>query len=170
MDLLKRNTPNLTVITGVRGAGKTTTCAALVQSARASGQRAAGILQPGRFNAAGEKIGFDLVDIATSTRRVAGNCAALPNLGTTLGKWTIDPDVFAWADGVLARLAAEMAKIDLLIIDELGPLEFDRNQGLIHAFALLRTNLANRTVVVIRPEKVDAFRALGFDFNLETVV
>lgn len=169
MNLLMRDAQNLTVLTGGRGVGKTTVCEAIIQSARTSGQRVAGILQPGRFNSWGEKIGFDLIDLASGVRRIAGNSFALPNLGTPLGKWTIDADVFAWADAVLARLAVSSAKIDLLVIDELGPLEFDRNQGLVHAFDLLHRQNAARTVVVIRPEKIGSFRALGFDFTLETV-
>lgn len=169
MDLFKRNASGITVLTGTRGAGKTTACEAMIQSARASGQRPVGILQPGRFSAAGEKVGFDLIDLATNTRRIAGNSDVLPNLGTQLGKWTVDAAVFAWADGILARLASEAAKIDLLILDELGPLEFDQGQGMVHAFDLLRLGNAARAVVVIRPEKVDDFRALGFDFILKTI-
>lgn len=150
------------VVSGERGIGKTTLCADLIRNRRGRGLRCAGILQPGRFSADGTKDGFDLINVESKERKPAGNGPGFPNLGTSLGKWTIDPAVFRWANESLAKVT----ETDVLIIDELGPLEFDEKSGLISAFETLRRAAYREAFVVIRPEKIAAFREMGFEFKL----
>ena len=59
-----------------------------------------------------------------------------------------------------------VTETDVLIIDELGPLEFDEKSGLISAFETLRRAAYREAFVVIRPEKIAAFREMGFEFKL----
>ncbi len=150
------------VLSGERGVGKTTLCGDMIRNRRGRGLRCAGILQPGRFSADGTKDGFDLIDVETKERKTAGNGPGFPDLGTALGKWTIDAEVFRWANETLGKVT----ETDVLIVDELGPLEFDAKTGLISAFDTLRRANYREAFVVIRPEKIAAFHEMGFDFNL----
>ena len=152
----------INVLSGERGVGKTTLCGEIIRNRRGRGLRCAGILQPGRFSPDGTKDGFDLVDVETKERKPAGNGAGSADLGTPLGKWTIDAGVFRWADEIVAKIA----ETDVLIVDELGPLEFDSRMGLVSAFETLRRANYREAFVVIRPEKIAAFREMGFDFKL----
>ena len=150
------------VLSGERGVGKTTLCGDMIRNRRGRGLRCAGILQPGRFSPDGTKDGFDLIDVETNERKLAGNGAGSADLGTPLGKWTIDAGVFRWADEILAKIA----ETDVLIVDELGRLEFDAKTGLISAFDALRRANYREAFVVIRPEKIAAFHEMGFEFKL----
>jgi hypothetical protein len=64
----------------------------------------------------------------------------------------MDETVMAWGNAHLARLTPP----DLLIIDELGPLEFSAGKGLQAAFPLLEGRGYRWGVVVIRPDLLAA--------------
>ena len=152
----------ISVISGGRGAGKTTFCRGEIERWRKDGFRCAGVLQPGRFNETGVKTGFSLVDVATGAEKFAGSDDPGIDLGTRLGKWTIDDGVFRWANESLASIR----EAGLIVVDELGPLEFRRHEGLTAAFDLLREADYHLALVVIRPENIADFSALGFRFDL----
>lgn len=155
----------ISVISGGRGAGKTTFCRGAIERCREDGFRCAGVLQPGRFNENGVKTGFSLVDVVSGAEKFAGSDDPGIDLGTRLGKWTIDDGVFRWANESLAAVR----EADLIVVDELGPLEFRRHEGLTAAFDLLREADYRRALVVIRPDHIADFSALGFRFDLFTL-
>jgi len=64
----------------------------------------------------------------------------------------MDEAVVAWGDAHLARLTPP----ELLILDELGPLEFIAGRGLQAAFPLLDGRGYRWGVVVIRPDLLAA--------------
>ena len=139
---------NLFLITGDSGVGKTTWCRQWVESARTEGRRVGGLLSlPVKVGA--QKVAIDLVDLATDERRQLAKLrqnASAPDRLTT-GKWLFDTAVLAWGNEVLDRVTA----VDLLIIDELGPLEFGQGQGLQAAFDLIGAGNYGLAGVVIRP-------------------
>jgi hypothetical protein len=51
-------------------------------------------------------------------------------------------------------------------MDELGPLEFDQQQGWMKAFDVINSLLFKKAVVVIRPELLEKARMLWPDANL----
>ena len=55
----------------------------------------------------------------------------------------------------LLRLQTSLAKLELLIIDELGPLEFVDKGGLQKAFEILDSNRYEKAIVVVRPSLLD---------------
>jgi nucleoside-triphosphatase len=144
-------TPRICIVTGGRGAGKSAWCGALAREARARGLQVAGLWSPAALTE-GEKTGIDLVDLAADeTRRLAvlrtDDAAAVAT-----GKWAFDPDVIAWGNAALAAVGAP----DLLIVDELGPLEFERGQGLTQGLRLIDARSYRLACVVIRPELLAA--------------
>lgn len=156
----------ITVVSGDRGTGKTEFCEDLIQIYRGHNHRCAGILQPARYdNGAEEKTGFDLINLETDERKPAGRIRTEIDYGNAIGKWTIDTDVFTWANEQLANVEES----DLLVIDELGPLEFTEKSGLTAAFRTLRDAKYRDAYVVIRPECIADFRKLGFSFRLITL-
>ncbi len=140
----------LAIVTGERGDGKTTWCAALVEAARAGGLRVEGLLSPAVFEEGPEgriKVRIDLVSLAEGGRR----CLALPakvGAGGLPLSWRFDEDAVAWGNGILARAGGG----DLVLIDELGPLEFTYGGGFTEGLALLDAGRYRAAVVVIRPE------------------
>ena len=153
-----KNTPGvkshsqILVISGWRGVGKTTLCQRLVEAARAKGLDVAGLLSPARFEA-GQKTGIEVEDLRTRERRLLASLLPGELHGSRLGPWTFDDELFAWGNQVLLSVVP----CDLLVIDELGPLEFDAGQGWSMGFWALDSHAYHLAVVVIRPEYLDQF-------------
>ena len=144
---------DLVFITGPSGSGKTYWCQKLVELASSQGIRACGLLSPA-LTVRGVKVGIDLVDISTGNklrlarkRRSSDQGADPPGIATH--DWLFDPAVLAWGNQVLASLPERFA---LLILDELGPLEFLQNQGLTAGLSLVDRKGYQLACVVVRPE------------------
>jgi nucleoside-triphosphatase len=140
--------PGLWIISGARGAGKTSWCTALVDQARQIGLSVSGILCPAVF-ADGQKIGIDLVEIRNGKRyRLGMRRNEDSGEGTYVGCWRFDEQVLAWGN----RILQELDPSDLVIIDELGPLELQDNNGLLAGLNILDEHIYRTAFVVIRPE------------------
>jgi hypothetical protein len=72
----------------------------------------------------------------------------LADAAVTLGEYRFDAQVLDWGSDVLASATP----CGLLIIDELGPLEFVRRLGWTRAFDVLALCRYDLAVVVVRPE------------------
>lgn len=138
-------TPQLVLITGLSGAGKTTWCSGLVEQARVRDLEVCGLLSPAVFED-GRKTGIDLVDLSSGERRRLAKLRGDEVTGVGTSKWDLDPEVMAWGDSVLAR----EPDCDLLLIDELGPLEFFRKEGFLHGVELIDKKRYRSAFVVVR--------------------
>ena len=134
------------LVTGARGAGKTTFCARLAELARLEGRSVAGVLSRAVF-AGGRKTGIEVQDLRTGEiRRLATEA---PGGASPLGlHWDLDPEALAWAD---SRLAAGLP-CDVLVVDELGVLEFERASGWQQGLAAVDGGSYALAAVVVRPE------------------
>jgi nucleoside-triphosphatase len=145
----------LTILTGPSGSGKTTLCRELVAAARRDGRDVAGVLCPAVFEGA-RKSGIAAVDLrsgetcALARRRDAGEAApGAPRC------WVFDEAVLAWGD---TRLAAS-TPCDLLVVDELGPLELDEGRGWTAGIAAVDSGAYGAAIVVVRPALLERARA-----------
>lgn len=148
----KENQPNnLFLITGDIGVGKTTWCQRWIDSARADGRGVGGLLSP-PITVDGQKVAIDLVDLASGERRQLARLRPVEAASGAVmtGKWLFDTAVLTWGNDVLGRVTA----VDLLIIDELGPLEFEQGQGLQAAFELVAAGNYRMAGVVVRPSLI----------------
>lgn len=146
-----KNQPDtLFLITGESGVGKTTYCQQLCDSAQMNGWRVGGLLSVPVI-VDGQKVAIALVDLATREKRPLATLSqqTYPSQDDRVitGRWLFDPTAIIWGNEVLRRITA----VDLLIIDELGPLEFEQEQGLQVAFDLIATAEYRMAAVVIRP-------------------
>ena len=146
----------LTLLTGRRGAGKTTTCLRLMRQARARDLHVTGLISPARF-ADGRKIGIDLLDISSGEQRPLADLAQPQHLsGPRTLHWQFRPETMAWAQEALRRAAP----CDLLIVDELGPLELEQQQGWRVALEIIDRRDYRHALVVVRPELLARAREL----------
>jgi len=120
-----------------------------------------GILTPGRYEN-GLRNGIYAVRLAGDETRLLASQLQGELDGLRLGPWTFDNEVFAWGNRHLLELKATTT--DLLVIDELGFLEFDRGQGWVAAFNLLSQRNYRAAIVIIRPECIQSFASLGYQF------
>ena len=125
-----RPPPSLAVyaLVGGRETGKSSSLAALVMEIEKRGWRAGGVLQPA-VHQRGERIGYDLLDVADGSRFPFAR--RKPVVGPDELSFDFDPEGWAWA---LDRIREARRTADLLVVDELGKLEA-RGQG--HMPALL---------------------------------
>ena len=137
---------HLFLVTGLSGAGKTTWCGDLVRQAQARGLRVAGLWSPAVFEN-GRKTGIDLVALHSQARRRLANLRDKTPVALATIQWAFDPEVIAWGNAVLR----ELPQNDLLIVDELGPLEFIRQEGLLEGLRLIDDGRYRVAMVVIRP-------------------
>jgi nucleoside-triphosphatase THEP1 len=106
------------ILTGERGAGKTTLVARTVETLRSRGLRVGGVLTPGSWRDGGRQA-FDVVDLASGER--APFAHRLPREGwiEERGFW-VNPEALA-----LGRAALSRNGLDLVVVDEIGPWELD---------------------------------------------
>ena len=70
-------------------------------------------------------------------------------------RWHFEEETLAWGNEALAAAG----EADLVLIDELGPLELTHGRGLSAGPALLDGGRCRAAVVVIRPELLEQARA-----------
>ncbi len=131
------------ILTGRRGVGKTTVCRQTIALARAQGVTCGGILTR-RYDGIREVHDVSTGDVRSLTWGPTGEPAVVQ------GRFRFDPEAFRWANRVLSRAGP----CDLLVIDEIGPLELERGQGWVTAFKVLRDGAYKSALVVVRPELV----------------
>jgi energy-coupling factor transport system ATP-binding protein len=151
----------VTLLTGPRGSGKTTACRALVAEMRGAGRRVGGVVCPARLRD-GVKVGIDVVEVAGGRRRQLATKAGDDTVRgngrggeLALGAWSFDREALAWAD---EALAATSPLCDLVVVDELGPLELLRGEGFTAALDLVDAG-RGLVVAVVREELLDVARA-----------
>lgn len=146
----------LLVVTGDIGTGKTPWCGDLI--AHIQGQeptsKVAGLLSPGVFAADGSKAAIDLRDLATGTQRRLATRRPSPDPASPTPNWDFEAETLTWGDEVLASVGP----CDLLVIDELGPLELLHGRGWQHALPLLERGAYRLACVVVRTRLLNTFR------------
>lgn len=146
----------LLLITGEIGAGKTTFCWELADRLReraGSGLDVAGIVSPGVWDRE-RKIGIDAVTLRSGERRrlAIGRTEASAGPGTQ--SWVFQPETVIWANRVLAQAVS----CDVLIVDELGPLEWLRGEGFVAGIEAVSSGRYRYALVVVRAALLDHAR------------
>lgn len=139
------------VLSGERGAGKTSTCLRLAKEAKRRGLSPAGVICPARL-INGRKVGIDLMDVRTAERRALAEADERPAALRTPA-YRFHQDAMNWG----AAIIKGATPCTLLIIDELGPLELVRGQGWANALDTLAAGQFERAVVVVRPDLIPHF-------------
>ncbi len=131
----------IVLVTGPRGVGKSTLCLRTVALAKSAGYSCAGLLtlrEEGDLRT--------VVDVRTGDRQ---SLTASGPTGVPVGRYLFDPDTLAWGTALLAR----SAPCDLLVLDELGPLEMTGG-GWAIGMGILREGHFLLALVVVRPELI----------------
>lgn len=138
--------PQRLIVTGASGTGKTSFCQRVIEAANAAGRQVAGLLSLPRFEA-GCKTGIIVLDLSSGEKGLLASNRLNELTGLALGQWTFDVHTLKWGNDALDHLPS----YDVVIIDELGPLEFDRQQGWTAGFDVLTRHTAGIALVTVRP-------------------
>jgi nucleoside-triphosphatase len=145
--------PGLILVTGPRGTGKTRWCIALVDHARALGLDLHGLLSPAVMEA-GQKIGIDLLDLASGERRRLAYRRGDADGDIATTDWQMVSETLQWGNAILKAINS----CEIFILDEVGPLEFEQGLGLAAGLRFVDTHRDIPTFVVVRPSLLDAAR------------
>jgi nucleoside-triphosphatase len=139
----------IVLLTGERQVGKTYLCQRVVEEARRRGFSCAGVLSPALFEGQ-DKVGISLVDVSRGEERPLATANDLLH-GIRWGRYRFFPSSLAWG----AQVLAGAAPCDLLVVDELGPLELVEGRGLVKALDVLAEGGFFLALVVVRPALLD---------------
>jgi nucleoside-triphosphatase THEP1 len=153
MKTIWQQLPRLLIVTGEIGAGKTTWTRQFIDYARTQAATVSGLLSPAIFEN-GVKTGIGLLNVTTGEQRqLAWLRTDDNNDDIATIRWRFDPAVLAWGDAVLRNITST----DILVIDEIGPLELERGAGWQSALKLLDVGKSySAACVVIRPSLIPA--------------
>ncbi len=150
--------PAVHIITGERASGKTTFLTRLVDSLRARSTTVGGILAPGLWRE-NERVGFNVQEIGTD-QTVTLCRTGRGELDKTVGPYVFEADGIAF--GLAAGERALGASVQVLCIDEIGPLEL-KNEGWA---PLLRRALQSPDTVLILVVRTSLVRDVEKVFGL----
>ncbi len=137
----------LIFVTGPRGSGKSSRCAEFAVLANAYGISTGGLLSIPVFDS-GIKIAIELLDVSTGTAR---RFAWRHGFGEAdVGRWKLEDGALTWANAVLRGAA----RSTLLLVDELGPMELLRGEGLVEGVMALDEGGYRLALAVVRPELI----------------
>ena len=139
------------ILTGDLSSGKTSLCLEIAKVAKEKGLDVAGMISPAVFTGS-QKTAIDALDLRSWKRNRMAELHKGKKSDLETKRWSFDPSVVAWGNQVLA----DATPCDLLIIDELGPLEFERNEGWTEGFSALDEEKYKAAIVVVRPSLIDA--------------
>ena len=135
------------LLTGEKQLGKTTVCKGLIKLMRARNLNPTGLLTPAVYDDQGKKSGFNALNIDTGELwHLATTRKELD--GPRVGMYSFDQHALELALEVL-RSACNFPK-DLLILDEIGPLELKKNRGFAPILNLLPLSSSEHLLLVVR--------------------
>jgi nucleoside-triphosphatase THEP1 len=139
-------------LVGSRGAGKTTLLQTFLETLAGNGVTFSGILSPGLFER-GDKVAIAFERVPSGERSVfARRYDSMPG-DFQFGDWAFFSSAFDWAN----RYLESMPAADLLILDEIGPLELELGRGLQAGLKRLSEGRYALALVTLRPKCEEAF-------------
>jgi len=137
------------LLTGKRQVGKTTVCKRVAELARGLGYGPAGVLTPVLLDKDGFPVVRHALMVSDGEQRLLARADGDLG-GPRTSRYSFDADVFSW---VIGRLRAAISQgCDLLIVDEIGPLELERGRGLAPLLSDLSARRLPPLLLVVRPE------------------
>jgi len=138
------------IITGDIQIGKTTLCREVMEQAKRKGIDVAGLLSPAVFEE-DKKIGIDALNVRSEKSRRLAELRGENSRGLETRRWSFLPEAVEWGNQVLQ----DSVPCDLLIIDELGPIELEKEQGWVEGLKAIDSRKFLACLVVIRPHLVE---------------
>lgn len=141
----------ITFICGEKESGKTSRCLQIASEALGAGHRVSGIVCEHIYEN-GQRIAITAKNLGDGENRTLARRPEASREAATIqtAHWGFDESVLAWGNEVFGRAVPT----DVLIVDEIGILEFERNQGWLLAIQALESGKYSRAFVSLRPSLV----------------
>lgn len=141
------------ILSAAKGEGKTSFLCKCVAFEVDRGRSVGGVASPAVFGN-GRRVGYDLIDLRRGSRRLLARAATSNNATPDVGMFGFDEA--AVSEGNAAIISAVKDGLDVIAVDEVGPLEFD-GKGWAPALesALRECGPQQELIVVIRPSLLE---------------
>lgn len=137
---------NILILTGERDSGKSRLCEEIVNELVRRGVNIKGILSPGEYKG-GKKSGILCKEIASAEEKTLAQYFPGWDLNNPQREWLFNASAIEWGNDVLARSIPS----EVLIIDEIGFMELEKNSGWTNALLALDSGEYKHALVVVRP-------------------
>ena len=138
------------LLTGEFQTGKTNLCLDIYQLAQEARVRVGGVISPAVFEGS-RKTAIDALDLKSGIRKRLAELRTSHQTDLETQRWSFYSEVVDWGN----KMLEEAVPCDLLMIDELGPLEFQRGEGWVNGFAVIENGDYSTALIVIRPSLID---------------
>lgn len=138
------------LITGEKGSGKTQFCSFLVDQLKKEGILVKGVLSPGRFMDH-KKVEVFAEDISSGDQKKLAIHEPGWDPSFPKREWRMQEDTLSWGNDVILK----SVPTDVLIIDELGFLEFEERKGWYSSLQAIGEGNFHYAFVVVRPQLLD---------------
>ena len=140
----------INLITGEKDVGKTILCSNLAEKLNLKGYSVAGIISPGIYSD-DIKVGITALNIKSGEKVRLADYSPCWDIENPLRIWKIHSDAILWGNDVLNK----SVPCDVLIIDEIGYLEFENKCGWNKSFKILEEKRFKIAFVVVRIDLVE---------------
>jgi nucleoside-triphosphatase len=152
-DFVQPGIMTIMVLTGAPGAGKTTAVIRVARALKEKGVKVGGIVSR-EVRTNNRRIGFEFIDLTTDDRRAL---ASIAGNGPKVGKYFVN---VAGCRFAAERLTNAVRNSDVIICDEIGPMELKSNEFIDSVKNLLHVD---KKVIVVVHQKlqhplIDEFR------------
>jgi len=138
------------IVSGIKNSGKTNLCKKLVKDLRENGVVIKGIISPGIY-AGDKKTEISAVDLSNNEKVIlAENCPGWDKK-KPMCEWNFKKEAIPWGKEVLSH----SVPCDILLVDEIGFLEFEENDGWSNVFQIISEKQFTSAVVVVRISLLD---------------
>lgn len=142
------------LVVGKKNAGKTAYLGWIARRAEERGRSVAGFLSVGELSS-GKKQRYYLQNLQTGEKHLLATKEYRPARTEQVGEYFFEPETFHLAE----QIYREALNVDLVIFDELGPLEL-RGRGLFAAFTFLLQNYHGTLFISVRPRLLSEVKKL----------
>lgn len=134
----------------------------MIHAAQRADWQVAGLLSLPELKGS-EKIGIWAQDLRSGKKRLLASVKRQAKNDLIFGKWFFNSHTLVWGKKVLNT----SIPCDLLVVDELGPLELKLSLGWTNALDVIRSGQYRLALVVIRPELMEMVKLI---FNPDQVI
>jgi len=154
------------LVTGESGSGKTSWCSEYIDRRRKSGSTVGGILSPA-IEKQGQRVGSNALDLLTGQEVPFARLSHHSSFkgGDKVGDYTISQEGILFACDAIER--AVESKCDLVVIDEVGPLEL-QGKGLMPAVELSLASTID-LLIVVRSSLREALKKHYSDYEFTVI-
>ncbi|MFB6291079.1 MAG: nucleoside-triphosphatase [Candidatus Bipolaricaulia bacterium] len=150
LDHLDTKTSCPIIVSGSVGSGKSETSRVVAECLESEGYEPGGVLSP-RLVDSGETVGYDVVDLATGTRR---SFVRSSPPGKRVGRFFIKPRAVEFSNEAISEA---IGKRNPVFVDEVGRLEL-KNDGLAPSIRKLLTS-ETQAILLVRSEFLPGVRS-----------